>query len=269
MINDRVYLLTKLSQDLAKEAKMSGVELTLCGRISDYKNVIIEIKEKGMERIKTRSNLTSSPTNLSRNRVLRDELNISSIDSPDYSTDIDSDRVLNPYRLGLNLAVSEHSGDFYYYPTMDQIGTEPNDGLSITGSWNNYHNVQLPDSYRVGLDLIVYNNLALGNPGVNCNPSSIQIGIKPNEGLGITGHQTNYCNAQVFDSYRFGLDLIAYNNIGLGDPSVNCYAVSNQVGTEPNDGLGITGYQPNYHTAQIPDSYRVESDLSAQTKDGI
>ena len=52
MINDRVYLLTKLSQDLAKEAKMSGVELTLCGRISDYKNVILEIKEKVMERIK-------------------------------------------------------------------------------------------------------------------------------------------------------------------------------------------------------------------------
>ena len=69
-INNRAYLLTKLSQDLAKEAIMAGVELTLCGRISDYKNVIIQIKEKILERIKTRSNLTSSPTNLSRNRVV-------------------------------------------------------------------------------------------------------------------------------------------------------------------------------------------------------
>ena len=69
-INNRAYLLTKLSQDLAKEAIMAGVELTLCGRISDYKNVIIQIKEKILERIKTRSNLTSSPTNLSRDRVV-------------------------------------------------------------------------------------------------------------------------------------------------------------------------------------------------------
>ena len=50
--NNRACLLTKLSQDLSKEAIMSGVELTLCGRISDYKNVILEIKEKVMERIK-------------------------------------------------------------------------------------------------------------------------------------------------------------------------------------------------------------------------
>ena len=69
-INNRAYLLTKLSQDLAKEAIMAGVELTLCGRIYDYKNVIIQIKEKILERIKTRSNLTSSPTNLSRDRVV-------------------------------------------------------------------------------------------------------------------------------------------------------------------------------------------------------
>ena len=103
-------------------------------------------------------------------------MNISSIDPPDYSPGIDSDKVLIPYRLELNLAVSEHSGDFDYYPTMEQIGTEPNDKLSITGSWNNYHNIQVPDPYRVESDLIVYNNLALGNPDVNCNPASNQIG---------------------------------------------------------------------------------------------
>ena len=63
VINNRACLLTKLSQDLAKEAVMSGVELTLCGKISDYKNEILQIKEKVMERIKTQSNLISFPTN--------------------------------------------------------------------------------------------------------------------------------------------------------------------------------------------------------------
>ena len=33
-INDPGYVLTKLSRDLAKEAIMTGVELSLCGRIS-------------------------------------------------------------------------------------------------------------------------------------------------------------------------------------------------------------------------------------------
>ena len=98
---------------------MPGVELTLCGRIFDNKNVILEIKEKVMKRIKIWSNFTSSPTNLSRNRVVRGELNISSIVPPDYSPGIDGDKVLNSYRLGLNLAVSEHSGDFDYLPTLD------------------------------------------------------------------------------------------------------------------------------------------------------
>ena len=153
-INNKAYLLTKLSQDLAKEAiYMAGVELTLCGRISDYKNVITLIIEKILKKIKTRGNLTSSPTNLSGNRVTRGELNISSIDPPNYLPGADSDKVLNPYRLGLDLAVSEHSGDSNYYHTNDQIGTEPNDGLGITGYPNNYCNAQVFDSYRVGLDL--------------------------------------------------------------------------------------------------------------------
>ena len=111
----------------------STIELTLCGKISDYKNVILQIKEKVLERIKTRSNISSSPTNLSRNRVVRGELNISSIDPPDCSPGFDSDKVSNPYRLGLDLAVSELSGDFDHYPTTDQISTEPNDGLRHTG----------------------------------------------------------------------------------------------------------------------------------------
>ena len=87
----------------------------------------------------------------------------------------------------MDLAVSEHSGDFEYYLTMDQIGTEPNDGLGITGSQTNYRNAQDFDSYRVGLDLVAYNNIGLCDPSVNCNSLSILIGTEPNDGLSITG----------------------------------------------------------------------------------
>ena len=108
---------------------------------------------------------------------------------------------------------------------------------------NKYRNVQVLDSYRVGSDRIANNN-----PGVNCNPAFSQIGTEPNDRLGITGFQNTYCKAQVCDSYRVGSDLITYNYIGLGDPSVNHNPLSNQIDTEPNDGLGITGYPVNYHT---------------------
>ena len=71
--------------------------------------------------------MTSSLTSLSGNRVIRGELNISSIDPP-----IASDQVLNPYRFGLNLAVSEHLEEPDDYPIVHQIGTGFNDGLGIT-----------------------------------------------------------------------------------------------------------------------------------------
>ena len=57
-INNQAYELTTLSQDLAKEALMTGVELSLCGRISDYKTEIALIKEWMLKKITTRSNLT-------------------------------------------------------------------------------------------------------------------------------------------------------------------------------------------------------------------
>ena len=135
MINDHAYILTKLSQDLAKEAILTGVEISLCARISDYKNDIAQIKEKMLKKIKSQSNMTSSPTSLSENRVIRVELNISSIGFP-----IDSEKVLNSYRLGLDLAVSEHSEDPDEYPIIHQIGTGLNDELCNTGYQNVYCN---------------------------------------------------------------------------------------------------------------------------------
>ena len=56
-------------------------------------------------------------------RALRGELNISSTDPSTCLPGADSDKVFNPYRLGLDLTVSEHSGESNYYPTNHQIGT--------------------------------------------------------------------------------------------------------------------------------------------------
>ena len=44
-INDQASSLAELSQDLAKEAIMAVVDLTLCGEISNYKNMLTQIKE--------------------------------------------------------------------------------------------------------------------------------------------------------------------------------------------------------------------------------
>ena len=100
--------------------------------------------------------MTSSLTSLSGSRVIRGELNISSIDHP-----IDSDQVLNPYRFGLDLAVFDHSGESDYYPTNYQIVTGFNDGLCNTGFQNIYCSEQVLDSYRLELDLPAFGNVEL------------------------------------------------------------------------------------------------------------
>ena len=100
-INYHFFIFTKHSQDLAKKDIMTGVEISLCGRISDYKTDIARIKEKMLKKIKSQSNMISSLASLSGNRVIRGESHISTIDYP-----IDSNKFLNPYRLGLDLAVS-------------------------------------------------------------------------------------------------------------------------------------------------------------------
>ena len=46
VICERAKILTRLSQELAKEAIMTGVDLSLCGRIPDYK---IDIARVGKE----------------------------------------------------------------------------------------------------------------------------------------------------------------------------------------------------------------------------
>ena len=83
-INDQASSLAKLSQDLAKEAIMAGVDLTLCGEISNYKNIVTQIKKNNLKRINPQSNLMSSPFNLNWKRALRNDLNISTIHRSSY-----------------------------------------------------------------------------------------------------------------------------------------------------------------------------------------
>ena len=77
--------------------------------ISNYKNIINQIRLKVLKRINPQSNLVSSPSNQNLNRVLQDELNISTttIDPPNYQPTHGGDKVLNSYRLGLDLTAHD------------------------------------------------------------------------------------------------------------------------------------------------------------------
>ena len=88
-----------------------------------------------MKKAESQSNLTSSPTGISGDRMIRGELNISSID-PTF----DSVQVLNPYRFGLDLAVTEQSEVSNKYIYNHQIGIGFNDGFGTTGYQNIYCN---------------------------------------------------------------------------------------------------------------------------------
>ena len=52
-IIDRACIFTGILQDLARKAIMTGVEISLCGRISDYKTDIAQIKEKMIKKIQS------------------------------------------------------------------------------------------------------------------------------------------------------------------------------------------------------------------------
>ena len=49
----------------------------------------------------------------------------------------------------------------------------------------------------------------------------------------------------------------------MRNPGINFNPTFDQIGTEPIDGLGDTGFQNIYCSGQVLDSYRFESDLSA------
>ena len=66
---EKASSLSRVSQDLAKEAHLAKVEFTMYGEISNYKNIINQIRLKVLKRINPQSNLVSSPSNQNLNKL--------------------------------------------------------------------------------------------------------------------------------------------------------------------------------------------------------
>ena len=74
--------LSKVIQDLAKEALLARVEFSMSGEISNYETIINQIRRNLMKGIDPQNDLAPSPPNCNLNRVFCDKLNLSTIDPP-------------------------------------------------------------------------------------------------------------------------------------------------------------------------------------------
>ena len=137
---------------------MAGVDLTLCGEISYYKKIVNQIKQNVLKGINPPRNLVSFLSNLNLNRVLRHELNIFSLDPPNYQPTHNSDKVLNPYRLGLDLTVHEYQRESNYHPINQQLGTGSKDGPCIAVYPAIHCGDKVLNPYRAGSDLTAQRN---------------------------------------------------------------------------------------------------------------
>ena len=81
-INEQAISLSRVIQDLAKEALLARVEFSTCGKISIYETIINQIRRNTMKGIELQNDLVPSPPNRNLNRVFCDELNLSIIDPP-------------------------------------------------------------------------------------------------------------------------------------------------------------------------------------------
>ena len=81
-MNRQFDLLSRVVQDLAREALLARVVFPMCGEISNYKNIINRIKQNVMKEIDPQINLAPSPPNRNSDSVFRNELNLSTIDPP-------------------------------------------------------------------------------------------------------------------------------------------------------------------------------------------
>ena len=142
------------------------------------------------------------------NRALQGELNISTIDPLTFLPVFNSEKVLNPYVLGLDLAVLEHQGESNYYPMSHQIGTGFNDGPGNTGYQIIHCGDKVLDSYRVELDLAAYDNVELDNPGTSVNQFGTGFRDKPSN----TDNQYRFSGDKVLAPQRAGSDLATQGN---------------------------------------------------------
>ena len=82
VINGQFISLSKVIQDLAKEALLARVEFSMCGEILNYETIINQIRRNALKGIDPQNDLAPSPPNRNLNSIFRDELNLSTIDPP-------------------------------------------------------------------------------------------------------------------------------------------------------------------------------------------
>ena len=88
VINIQFNSLSRVIQDLVKEALLARVEVSMSGKISNYETIINQISRNAMKGIDPHNDLGPSPTNHNLNRVFCDELNLSTIDPPNIRKDL-------------------------------------------------------------------------------------------------------------------------------------------------------------------------------------
>ena len=82
-VNNRQYnSLSRVIQDLTKEALLARVEFSMCGEISNYKTIINQIRRNVMKGIDPQNDLAPSLPNHNLDSVFCNELNLSTIDPP-------------------------------------------------------------------------------------------------------------------------------------------------------------------------------------------
>ena len=82
VINRQFNSLSRVIQDLTKEALLARVEFSMCGEISNYKTIINQIRRNVMKGIDPQNDLAPSLPNHNLDSVFCNELNLSTIDPP-------------------------------------------------------------------------------------------------------------------------------------------------------------------------------------------
>ena len=82
VINRQFNSLSRVIQDLAREALLARVKFSMCGKISNYKTIINQIRQNAMKGIDPQNDLAPSPPNHNLDSVFCNKLNLSTIDPP-------------------------------------------------------------------------------------------------------------------------------------------------------------------------------------------
>ena len=81
-INRQFDSLSRVIQDLAREALLARVDFLICGEISNYKNIINQMRQNALIGIDLQISLAPSHPNPNSDSVFRNEMNMSTIDPP-------------------------------------------------------------------------------------------------------------------------------------------------------------------------------------------